>query len=73
MRCDRSRGGYQGGWYWIGGGELFLLEKFSKMEDFVDLALWESLDQLIEFFSGGHDFSGVYGVVLILWLNFTCA
>ena len=37
-------------------GELFLLEKFSEVEDFVDLAFWESLDQLIESFGGCHGF-----------------
>jgi len=48
------------------GGELFLLEKFGKIEDFVDLTLREGLDQLVEFFSGCHDFSGVCGIVLEL-------
>jgi hypothetical protein len=35
--------------------ELFLLEEFGKVKNFVDLALRESLDQLVEFFGGGRD------------------
>ncbi len=46
------------------GGELFLLKNF------VDLALWEGLDQLVEFFGGCHDFTGVYGVVLVIMAKF---
>jgi hypothetical protein len=32
-----------GGYKWR-GGELFLLEKFGEVENFVDLAFWEGLD-----------------------------
>jgi hypothetical protein len=49
------------------GGELFLVKKFGEVEDFVDLVFWEGLDQLMEFFGGCHDFSGVNVVVLLLW------
>ncbi len=45
------------------------MEKFSKVEDFVDLVFREGLDQLVEFFGGGHDFSGVNGFVPLLWLK----
>jgi hypothetical protein len=59
------------------GGELLLVKKFSEVEDFIDLVFWEGLDELVEFFGGGHDFSGVNGFVLLLWLkglwlSFTC-
>jgi hypothetical protein len=40
------------------GGELFLMEKFGKVEDFVNLVVWEGLDKLVEFFGGCHDFFG---------------
>jgi hypothetical protein len=39
-------------------GKLFLVEKFGEVEDFVDLVFRESLDQLVEFFGGCHDFLG---------------
>ena len=45
-------------------GELFLLEKFSEVEDFVDLAFWESLDQLIESFGCCHGFRGWVGFIV---------
>lgn len=37
------------------GDELFLVEKFSEVENFVDLLFWKRLDELVEFFSGCHD------------------
>ena len=36
------------------GGELFLVEKFGEMENFVDLVFWKRLDELVEFFGGCH-------------------
>jgi hypothetical protein len=30
------------------------MEKFSEVEDFVDLILWKGLDELIELFGGCH-------------------
>jgi hypothetical protein len=51
------------------GGELLLVKKFGEVEDFIDLVFWEGLDDLVEFFGGGHDFSGVNGFVLLLWLR----
>jgi hypothetical protein len=48
-------------------GKLFLVEKFGEVEDFVDLVFREGLDQLVKFFGGCHNFSGVNGFVLLLW------
>ena len=36
------------------GGELFLVEKFGEVKNFVDLVFWKRLDELIEFFGGCH-------------------
>lgn len=37
------------------GRELFLVEKFSELADFVDLVFWKGLDELVKFFGGCHD------------------
>lgn len=36
------------------GQGLFLVEEFGEVEKFVDLGFREGLDQLLEFFGGGH-------------------
>jgi hypothetical protein len=51
------------------GGLLFLIEKFSEVENFVDLVFGEGLDQLIEFFGSSHNCSRINGFVPLLWLK----
>jgi hypothetical protein len=64
--APKSGEGAEGDSFGWRGGELFLVEKFGEVEDFVDLVFWKGLDQLVELFGGCHD-----GVVLALWLKFT--
>jgi hypothetical protein len=32
------------------------VEKFGEVEDFVNLAFWQGLDELVKFFGGCHNF-----------------
>ena len=67
---DAPESGESAGGDSLTGGELFLVEKFGEVEDFVNLVFWEDLDKLVEFFGGCHDFSRMDGLLTGLYLNY---
>jgi hypothetical protein len=55
------------------GRELFLMEKFDEVEDFVDLVFREGLDELVEFFGGSHEVLGGESVCTFIMAGGTMA